>query len=102
MATKSSRPAPKKATLPRSISIETGRLISPQRVTRPAANYSDLLGKLKPGQCDRLTERDLYLRMSASAHTQNSKYGTGYVCRWLGAFGRIWPSAKQSVKMTKR
>ena len=66
------------------------RSVPPQKITRTSANYSADLAKLKKGQCYRIKGYDLYMRMRAAAHTQNSKYGTGYVCRWIGSFGRIW------------
>lgn len=72
------------------ITIENNVPVPPQKITRTTANYSDVLKKLKKGQCCRVRDHDLYMRMRAAAHTQNSKYGTGYVCRWIGSFGRIW------------
>lgn len=67
--------------------------VPPQTITPATSNYSADLAKLKKGQCYRIKGDDLYMRMRASAHTLNSKYGSGYVCRWLGSFGRIWRTA---------
>ncbi len=85
---KKSAPAPKSKRPP--ITVENNVPVPPQAFTPTTTNYSAELAKLRKGQCYRIKNYDLYMRMRAAAHTQNSKYGSGYVCRWLGSFGRIW------------
>ena len=84
------------------IVLENNQPIPPQRTTRTTRNYSEQLQKLKKGQCYRVKDHDLYLRMCASAYTRKSKRGTAYVCRWIGTFGRIWNPASRATKLAKR
>lgn len=83
------------------VTIENNQPIPPQRITKTTANYALLLQRLKPRQCFRIKNYDLYMRMRAAAHTQNSKHGAAYVCRWIGSFGRIWNNAKPAKRGKK-
>ena len=103
MPSTSSHSAPKnRKPVLSAIILEKGQPIPLQRMVRSTRNYSDQLKKLKKGQCYRIKDHDLFMRMRAAAHTQNSKHAAGYICRWIGPFGRIWNASGPATKSAKR
>ena len=103
MPSKSSSTKPNKSkSVSTALVLENKQPIPPQRITRSTMNHSEELKKLTSGQSYRIKDHDLYRRMCAAAHTQNSQRGGAYVCRWIGPFGRIWNAAKPPSAKSKR